>query len=62
MTTRTCDRCGKMDLELYSILVPNMVIGDTSVCDSILPHTEVLERICRRCLKVELGEYEINGG
>lgn len=58
MRAKTCDRCGKQDLELYSILVPNKVIGDTGACDSILPHTEVLEMICRTCLKVELGEYE----
>lgn len=47
----TCDRCGKQDLEFYFILVPNKIIGDTSVCDAILPKTKVLEKICRRCFK-----------
>lgn len=58
MRTKRCSRCGKQDLELYSILVPNKAIGDTSACDVILPHTEVLERICCRCLKVELEGEE----
>ena len=59
MKGRKCDRCGRETLELYHVLVPNLVIGDTRTSHRKCKDFQKNESVCYRCLEALKKKWEV---